>query len=146
MPPVRPPVTVGHNIPTMFDSGPGSHHDVAGTSTSLPSAHTKPVGPCAPPFPQLKHPTHGVWTCDYRGHHGTTAVHDTSWLPRGPFGNMAHQLLKAPLQHNVVDEDSWDSPRSSLVSLARSHVSVTLPRLWSGAQWTVTAQETRDHV
>ena len=57
-------------------------------------AHTLPVGPCFCTSSPAELHLPEVWTCDHRGHHGSAAVHDTSWLPPGPFGDIAHQLLK----------------------------------------------------
>ena len=59
--PVRPLATLGqhsHNVDgtSTGDSGPGSHRDAAGTSTSV-FAHTQPVGPCFIPAPRLNYPT-----------------------------------------------------------------------------------------
>ena len=49
--------------------------------------------------------------------YGTTTVHNTSWLQPWPFGDFAHQLMKATLQQYVVEVCKKDSPRSSVVTL-----------------------------
>ena len=77
-------------------------------------AHTQPVGPCFAPAPWLNYPTHGVWTCDRRGHRSPVAPFATTLCKKPPCNSTWWQEFKN------------GSPKSSLVSL-RGVTSPSLP-------------------